>query len=57
MNAKKKYEQLKRKNSAILNSPADNPIWRDDDFWKNKWPVMVDREAEALERIIYEECQ
>ncbi len=47
----KKYEQAKRKTSTILQSSGDDKIWNDETFWKEKWLLLVDREAELCEEI------
>lgn len=54
MKWQKKWDQLKRKNAAIFDLPHDDPIWSDEEFWRVKWPSLIDREAEALERMSHE---
>jgi hypothetical protein len=47
-------DELKKADKAIsriLTKPPDDPIWHNEDFWGNRWPLMVDRYAEANESI------
>lgn len=44
-----KEEKLYRQPENILSRPIDHPIWKDENFWKNKWPKIVDDAGEVVD--------
>jgi hypothetical protein len=37
--------------SDVLQSAPDASIWSNEEFWQRRWPSMVDRHADAHERL------
>lgn len=50
MKAERKRDAAWAKVSVVLERIADDPVWRDEEFWATRWPAMVDRAAELTER-------
>jgi hypothetical protein len=47
----REYKRAWGRVSAVLEKPADDPIWRDDGFWATRWPKLVDNAAQATENL------
>jgi hypothetical protein len=53
----REYKRAWGRVSAVLEKPADDPIWRDDEFWATRWPKLVDNAAQATENLAWGKCE
>ena len=47
----REYKRAWARVSAVLDKPADDPIWRNDAFWATRWLKLVDNAAQATENL------
>ena len=53
----RQVSRAQARQDSILLAPAEDSLWRDQEFWDERWPAMVDSLCELREKAQAEESR